>query len=159
VSVSPLSISSLSSNRMRRAAVGIAIVSGAIVAAFVACADDTTVNPVARDAGVDGAVDAQGAPSDAGADADAFDRDVLKGARVLALDIAAAEDQDYLAALARARDAGVQATNVTVRWPELESVATSDAGADAGDAGIAYFDAILHIANLVLSDAKTMASL
>src|SRR5262245_12027660 len=98
-----------------------ALLAGAAIA--IACTDDTTVVPLA--------------PRDAGADATPDGAAVLaRGARVLALDIGAAEDGDYLAALARAKDAGVEATNVTIRWPDLESVA-ADAGADAA---ISYFN-------------------
>src|SRR5690349_6380143 len=81
-----------------------------------ACADDTKLTPVPLDAAVDAAIDAtvEAGPVDAGV--------VPRGARVLALDIAAPQDGDYIAALARAKDAGIQATNVTILWRDLEQV-------------------------------------
>jgi hypothetical protein len=117
-----------------------------IAEGVAACDDDTRVNPVPFDAAPDVTLDASidGPP----------DVVVPRGSRVLGLDIEAAEDGDYVAALARAKDAGIQSTNVTILWRDLE--ATGDGGVEAG---ITYFNPLLHIANLVFPPNEIKASL
>jgi hypothetical protein len=113
---------------------------------MAACDDATRVNPVTLDAAPDATLDAS---ADAPADVTA-----PRGMRLLGLDIQPAEDGDYLAALARAKDAGIQAANVTILWRDLESV--GDGGVEAG---ITYFNPYLHIANLVFPPNEVKASL
>jgi hypothetical protein len=113
-----------------------------------ACDDDTTLSPLPLEAGADATLDA--APDAPLADAAV----VPRGSRTLGLDIAAPEDGDYVAALARAKDAGIQSTNVTILWRDLEAV--GDGGVEAG---ITYFNPYLHIANLVFPPSEVKASL
>lgn len=126
--------------------------------------------------------DPGGAPADAGAEAhidlppdasrpEAGNPPVPKGTRKLGLEINTADDQDYLRVYAIAREAGVEVTNVTLGWDDIEYPPSADAGSDA-DAAIAadagsdaeaggpeYFNAYLHIANLVFPAYKTQVSL
>jgi hypothetical protein len=119
-----------------------ASVAGALAGAF-GCGSSGTATPPG-DAGADATADAPVAPDgsdDAGADV------LGKGARLLALDLNPAADDNYLNAFDLAREAGVQAVNVSIDWRDLES--SADAGPDADSGGIAYFNPNLHIANLV----------
>ena len=107
----------------------------------------------APDATLDAGADAP-APADAGADV------TPRGARTLALDINPAEDGNYLTALAIALDAGVQATNVSVNWNAIETIADAGAdGGDGGDASVTYFNPNFHIANLVFPQSHTKVAL
>ena len=119
------------------------VVTGSMSAGFVvaACADDSHVVPTAQDAAAEDASPPDSAP-------------LPRGERLLGLDIGPAEDGNYIAALARAKDAGVQTTNVTLRWPDLET--PGDAGTDGGTS---YFNPYLHIANLVFPSYEVMVSL
>lgn len=135
--------------------------------AWLACSSDPGGGAPTVDAGPEGYVDP---PPDAGRPEVAAP--VPKGARKLGLEINTADDQDYLRVYARAREAGVEITNVTLNWDDIEYPPLADAGSDAdaasapdadsdaeAGAGPEYFNAYLHIANLVFPAYKTQVSL
>ncbi len=139
------------------ARVTLALAAAGAAAAVVGCGTAAGGSP-ALDAGADATLDAA-APdgSDAGPDV------VPRLGRTLALDINSAEDGNYLTALGIARDAGVQAINLTIDWSSVESPrqgdgdgGAGDAG-DGGDAGVTYFNPNLHIANLVFAGAPQVS--
>jgi hypothetical protein len=94
---------------------------------------------------------------DAGDSPDGADDVVPRGARLLGMEVNGAEDAGLGAALLLAREAGVQVANVGANWRDLEDVAL-DAGADA-DAAIAYFNANVHVADLLFPQVSMKASL
>ncbi|MBX3192964.1 MAG: hypothetical protein KF819_38625 [Labilithrix sp.] len=105
---------------------------------------------------------------DASTDADAAVPPVPRGGRTvgLAVDIATL---DFVRDVELARDAGLQTTNVTFGWDEIDrpiATATDAGDEDAGDedaggedAGVRYVlsQPALHIANLVLPSTSTQA--
>jgi hypothetical protein len=135
----------------------------AAVALWLACSSDgTELRP--SDAGVEASTIDAIFPPLPPQDADADVPPAPKGTRKLGLEINAPEDDDYYAALVRAREAGVEITNVSLGWDDLEiPPPTADAGTDAdpdaaSDAGPTYFNASLHVANLVLPAVGLAAS-
>jgi hypothetical protein len=113
------------------------------------CSSSTAGGGSPADGGPDATLDAgtDGAGGDGGGDAS---EDVVpRLARTLGLDVNAAADGQFLTAYGIARDAGVQAVNVSVVWKTMETVpdAGPDGGGDAG--GPSDFEPNLHIANLV----------
>jgi hypothetical protein len=152
---------------MRLRALAIASTAAVGLATWVACSfDGTEVRPF--DAGADGPrVDAPAPPPpapppDAAADAPV----VAKGARRLGLAINPAGDNDYYRALVAAREAGVEITNVSLGWDDIEIPPPApDAGVDAsadaapaGDGGPTFYNPLLHVANLVLPSIPLAAS-
>jgi len=80
---------------------------------------------------------------------------VPKGGRVLGVSVDLA-DLDFAQDLAVVRDAGAQATSITLSWNDLE--APYDAGSGGSDAGAtAISDPSLHVANLVLGGSRSRA--
>ncbi len=130
------------------------LVGFAAIVALVGCGSTSASPSPGADAGLDatldGAIDASNEAGDAAEDV----RPRL--GRTLGLDINAAEDGNYITSFNLARDAGVQAVNLTIDWSRVETV--SDAGPDGGDAGgVMDFDPNLHIANLVFPGAAKVS--
>jgi hypothetical protein len=117
------------------------------------CGSSPSTTPEVPDATIpaDAGVDTGQGASDGGEDVSP------RGARVLGLDINTPEDGGYIGALLMAQEAGVQATNVTIDWSDIDDV--GDGGADGGDASITRFNPYLHIANLVFPQYSVSVSL
>ena len=131
----------------------------ALAAVALGCGtSETPLSP--HDAGAPAIPDATvlDAPAEAGADADDdAARPIPKGTRILGLDINSAADNDYVKALGIAQSAGIQATNVSLNWDDIEVPPDPDAGADAG--AVTYYNPYLHIANLVFPPSHVQVSL
>lgn len=125
---------------------------GAGTIATASCSSNDAT-PAAPDAAAETGHAGEGGGADAGADA--LEDVKPRFGRTLGLDINSAEDGNYIHALNIAKDAGVQALNLTIDWSSVETAA--DAGADGGDAGITYFNPNLHIANLVFADSAKVS--